>query len=150
MKLFITEEMRDVIVENTNIVNADTLQTSAKYVRSGKYPVLKLSTQGEISVLLGLICYRGLYNLTDISTNILFSDTRGFLVFETVMRHDRFKFLLSKFGFDDLGANQKDGKVINLQLSESFLKNSITIVQDILHQVNFYPLMRRYIPCVIR
>ena len=142
--------MRDVIVENTNIVNADILQTSAKYVRSGKYPILKLSTQEEISVLLGLSYYRGLYNLKDISTNILFSDTGGFLVFEAVMRHDRFKFLLSKFGFDDLGANQKDGKVINLQLSESFLKNSIIIVQDILHQVNFYPLMRRYIPCVIK
>ena len=44
--------MINVIVENTNIVNADILQTSRKYVKSVKYPFSKLTTQEKISVLL--------------------------------------------------------------------------------------------------
>ena len=58
-------------------------------------------TQEEISALLGLIYYRGLYNLKNISTNILFSDTKGFPVFGAVMSRDRFKFLLPKISFCD-------------------------------------------------
>ena len=45
--------------------------------------------------------YRGLYNLTNLSTNILFSEMKYFPVFGTVMNRDRFKFLLSEVGFND-------------------------------------------------
>ena len=116
-----------------------------------KVSTLKITTQEEISALLGLVYYWGLYNLTNISTNILLSDTKGFPVFGAVMsRATDLNFYFQKLVSTILGDGQKDGKVIDSQLSESSLKNSMTIVQDILHQVNFYPLMRRYIPCVIK
>lgn len=89
LKLFITEEMIDVIVENTNIVIADIVQTQKKFVKSLKYPFLKLTTQEDISALLELIYYWGLCNLANITTNICFCDAKGFLVFGAVMKRDR-------------------------------------------------------------
>ena len=55
--------MLDVIVEKTNIVIADILLASAKYVKSRKNPFLKLTTQEEISALLGLFLLRGTVQL---------------------------------------------------------------------------------------
>ena len=81
LKLFITEERIDVIVENTNIVIADIITSTSKVYQVRKVSILKLTTQEEISALLGLIYSRGLYNLTNISTNICFCDTKGFSVF---------------------------------------------------------------------
>lgn len=45
--------------------------------------------------------YRGLYNLTNLSTNILFSEIKYFPAFGTVMNRDIFKLLLSEVGFND-------------------------------------------------
>ena len=64
--------MLDVVVEKTNTVIADILQASAKYVKSRKYPFLKLTTQEEISGLVGLFYYVGLYSFTNNSANICF------------------------------------------------------------------------------
>ena len=55
LKLFKIEDLIDVILENTNIVTADILKKSAKYIESVKYLFLKLTTQEEISAFPGFI-----------------------------------------------------------------------------------------------
>ena len=101
-QLFITDEMIDIVVTNTN-KNIDDMLTKLKsrIDSSDKYPYLKHTTRYEVLAFIGLMYYRGLYNLTGISTKVLFSETQGIPMFGAVMSRNRFVFLLSNIGFDD-------------------------------------------------
>ena len=100
-KLFITEQMIDIIIESTNRNIAKTIVNLQDKVESGKYGYLRSTNKDEIEAFLGLIYYRGLYNLSGISAPILFSDTKGLPMFGAVMSRDRFMFLISRISFDN-------------------------------------------------
>ena len=124
LKLFITEQRIDVIVENTNIVIAGILQGISKVYQVREVSILKLTTQEEISALLGRIYYRGLYNLTNISTSICFCDAKGFFVFGAVMIRGRLKLLVQVINntFYWLAFINCRQEFVNCRLIKNFLK----------------------------
>ena len=93
-KLIITQEMIDVIAENTNIVIADIPQ-ARKIWKVSIFEINYARTDSNTSwtyLISGTLQpYKQFYQLFD---------AKGFLVFGVVMSQDRFKFLLPKISFD--------------------------------------------------
>ena len=64
------------------------------FFESSKYPRIKPTDVSELRALIGLLCYRGLYEMKHHSLKILFSD-------KAAMSRDRIRFLLLTLRFDD-------------------------------------------------
>ena len=77
-------------------------ELAEEVLQSGKYPHLKCTDAIELKAFMGLFYYRGLYNLTFHSLDILFSKFDGPPVFSATMSSNRFKFLLWNLCFDDV------------------------------------------------
>ena len=77
-------------------------ELAEEVLQSGKYPHLKCTDAIELKAFMGLFYYRGLYNLTFHSLDILFSKFDGAPVFSATMSSNRFKFLLWNLCFDDV------------------------------------------------
>jgi len=107
LKLFISENMIEKIVESTNARITRILGRVEGQIDSGKYPYLRLTEKREIEAFIGLVYYRELYNLTNIWADLLFSDEKGLPMFSAVMNRNRFKFFISQLSFNDLETRQE-------------------------------------------
>ena len=93
--------MISLIVERTNKNISKILKRLSDKMESGKYTNLRETTIAEMEAFIGLLYYRGIYNVTNLSTKTLFSDKKGIHFFGATMSRDRFRFLLSYICFDD-------------------------------------------------
>ena len=116
-------------------------------VESDKYTFLKPTTYEEVLALIGMMYYRGLYNLCGHSRKILFSEERGLPFFGATMSRDRYQFPL---GLTIFLLERHVGNMIALQPLESFLKLLMTTAPNMSHQTIICHLMRPCIPCVVR
>ena len=102
---FFSQEMTDLIVIKTNKRIDDRLAVSREnkhhLFESNKNPWLKNTDVLEIRTLLGLVYFRGLYNLNHYSIDHMFSKEMGIPIFTATMSKQRMKFLLSCITFDD-------------------------------------------------
>ena len=106
-RLFITEDMIQIIVDNTNNNINKVIKQHHQKVESDNYTFLEPTTYEEILALIGMHdVYRGLYNLCGHSTKILFSEERGLPFFGATMSRDRYQFLLSRIGFDNISTRK--------------------------------------------
>ena len=98
--MYLTDEMIDLIVRHTNrkITN---LISNASEESLTKHPFIKVTTTLEIRALIGLMLYRGLYQLNTFTVQRLFSDRYGPAIFGATMTRNRFLFLLATISFDD-------------------------------------------------
>lgn len=94
--------MVDMIVTATNKVTDKKLSRHKNHLLSNKFPFLHETSQDEICALIGLMLYRGLYNVTSISAHVLFSEDRGLPMFNAAMSRNRCQFLMSCLCFDDV------------------------------------------------
>ena len=122
--MYLTDEMIDLIVRHTNrkITN---LISNASEESLTKHPFIKVTTTLEIRALIGLMLYRGLYQLNTFTVQRLFSDRYGPAIFGATMARNRFLFLLATISFDDKTGGNKTwgtpmgypvGVGVNLQL----------------------------------
>ena len=102
-KLFFTDEILDTLVMYTNKKIESTFSMLDDTVlESDKYPHVKLTNEIEFEALLGLLYFRGLYNLNNHSLKeVLFSNRDGLPVFGASMSRQRFEFLMGHLCFDD-------------------------------------------------
>ena len=100
--LFVSDEILNIIVQNTNKHIENTMSKLPQEILcNSKYSYLKTTDYLEIRALIGLFCYRGIYNLSGHTVKILFPETMGLPLFSAVMSENRFEFLVSNLCFDD-------------------------------------------------
>ena len=102
--IFVTPDMINIIVENTNrkitnIINKLPIGFNNNF----KYSYVRLVNTEEIYAFIGLMLYRGLYQLNTISVQKLFSAEYGPPTFSATMSRTRFKIILRCLSFDDEG-----------------------------------------------
>ena len=88
--LFVSDEILNIIVQNTNKHIENTMSKLPQEILcNSKYSYLKTTDYLEIRVLIGLFCYRGIYNLSGHTVKILFSETMSLPLFSSVMSNKR-------------------------------------------------------------
>ena len=104
---FITPEMMDIIVVNTNnSIDRYFTNCTASMLDSSKYPYLRCINRTEIYAFIGLFYYRGLYNTASMGVNILFNEEKGQPMYGAAMSHEKFRLLLSQLSFDHVPTRQ--------------------------------------------
>ena len=103
--LFLSQEMTDLIVIKTEKHIDDRLavlrENKHHLFESNQNLWLKNTDVLETRALLGLIYFRGLYNLNHYSIDHMFSKEMGIPIFTATMSRQRMKFLLSCITFND-------------------------------------------------
>ena len=100
-KLFITDEMINNIVENTNRKIEEAMN---RLENTDKYPYksyVKIIDDVDLRAFIGIMYLRGLYGLNRHNTRVLFSDRHGMPVFGATMSRLRFEFILKYLSLDD-------------------------------------------------
>ena len=101
-QLFITDEMMQELVSLMNVKIEETIRNIPPHmIESNKYPYVKATDLIEFQAFLGLLLFRGMYNLNNHSIDILFSNQDGLPAFGAAMSRNRFKFLFRNLCFDD-------------------------------------------------
>ena len=101
-ELFVTPEMIDIVVTNTNKRIAEVLENLPEETKADDRLTHYRSTDAcEMYALIGLMYFRGLLGLNNRGVTHIFSDRMGHPVFGGAMSRNRFSFLLGHLCFDD-------------------------------------------------
>ena len=101
-ELFVTPEMIDIVVTNTNRRIAEVLENLPEETKADDRLTHYRSTDAcEMYALIGLMYFRGLLGLNNRGVTHIFSDRMGHPVFGGAMSRNRFSFLLGHLCFDD-------------------------------------------------
>ena len=104
--LFFSDDMIiELITSNTNKridKHLDKLRTFKEHTfNSSKYTWLKQTTKEELKAFIGLIYYRGLYDMNHHNIELLFKSGIGLDTFGATMSQQRMRLLLAHIMFDD-------------------------------------------------
>ena len=102
-QLLITPVMISSIAQYTNLkINSPIEKLPENFLEENfRYNFLKITNDLEIHAVIGLILYRGIYQLNTLNVDKLFSNQYGRPIFSETMSRNRFTFLLANLSFDD-------------------------------------------------
>ena len=109
-ELFFTEDiMREIVLCTNRKVQRTLSKLPENFVaQNSKYTYMKETTIEELYAFIGLYIYRGLYKLSTLSVDKLFSNMYGPPVFSATMSRNRFTFILAHLCFDN--ESTRDGR----------------------------------------